>query len=81
MRLSPLPALLDRVKAMPLEEAQRWAAAYLETQEQKREGDRRYAKTDKSKARHRRYYFTRNDIYHPQLNPRGTHEKRWKRAN
>jgi len=23
----------------------------------------------------------RADVYHPQLNPGGTHEKRWKRAN
>ena len=76
---TPFTALLDRVKAMPLQQAQRCAAAHLETQEQKQKGDRRYAKTRKSKARHRRYYFTRNDIYHPQLNPRGTHEKRWKR--
>ena len=73
--------LLERVRAAPLEQVQHWAAEYLKAQEHKREKDRKYCASEKSKTRYRKYYFTSKDIYHPQLNPGGTHEKKWKREH
>lgn len=78
--MSSSDEFIERVKAAPLEQVHQWAAAYLQMQASRRGKNSKHCASDKSKTRYRRYYFTSNDIYHPQLNPGGTHEKKWKRV-
>lgn len=70
----------DVVKRWSPETLWKLALRHLRGEEKRREWNRAYSKTAKGRLRQKRYYYVKNDIYHPQLNPDGTHEKRWKRA-
>ena len=62
-----------------------YAELYLLTVQKRRERIKKYSKTEKgrenNKRRSKRFYYRRNDVYHPEFNPTGTKERRYKRSN
>jgi hypothetical protein len=54
---------------------------FMEARETRRQQSCKNSRTAKRKAGKHRYYYKVTDTYHPEHNPTGTHEKRWKRAD
>ena len=72
---------IDQVKALPLPAVYEYALQHLVTVARRRQWNRAYCKTEKVKEQQRRYYYRKNNVYHPALNPDGLHEKRFKRVH
>ena len=70
---------IDVLKGWPREKLLEFALWHMHAAEKRREFDRKYSVSARGRERQRRYYFASRDIYHPQLNPTGAQEKRWKR--
>lgn len=70
---------MDYVKTLPLDQVWAYALKYLKLTETKRKLNRVYRQLDHVKNQRRKYYYVRNDIYHPTYNASGTVEKRHKR--
>ena len=72
---------IDVLKRWPREKLLEFALWHMHEAEKRREFDRKYSVSARGRERQRRYYFASRDIYHPQLNPTGAQEKRWKRPS
>ena len=70
---------IDYIKALPQDKLWEYALKYLKLSETKRTLNRAYRQLDHVKNQRRRYYYVRNDIYHPSYHPDGRVEKRHKR--
>lgn len=70
---------LNYVRSLQLETVQMYALKYLRLMATKRELNRAYRQLDHVKLQRRKYYYIRNDIYHPVYNESGTIEKRCKK--
>ena len=70
---------LEYIQSLPLETVHAYALKYLKMTVQKRELNRAYRQLDYVKDQRRKYYYIRNDIYHPKYNCAGTVEKRHKK--
>jgi len=70
---------LDYVKTLSLQRLWDLALKYLKLAANKRKLNREYRQQSHIKDQRRKYYYTRNDIYHPTYNVGGTIEKRHKR--
>ena len=76
---SSMSLTIEYVQSLPRETVNQYALRYLISADVKKRANRVYSQTEKAKARQRRYYYRRHNIYHPALNPTGAVEKRWKR--
>jgi hypothetical protein len=70
---------LEYVKSLPEKKLYEYALKYLVLTASKRELNRAYRQLNHVKNQRRKYYYVRNDIYHPVHNKEGTIEKRCKR--
>jgi len=71
---------LEQVKTLPLEKLYEYALKHLKNLERKKTWNRKYNALPDTKARSHRYYYVKNDIYHPEHNPEGSVEKRFKKT-
>lgn len=71
---------LEYVRALPLDDVYSYALKHLKNLERKKKWNRKYNSQPKTKTRQREYYYKKNNIYHPEYNSEGTHEKRFKRT-
>jgi hypothetical protein len=69
----------DFIKQWPHDVLLAFVLCHERAEEKRRECNRKYSASANGRKRQRRYYFSSRDIYHPQVNPAGLHEKRWKR--
>ena len=76
---SHLEPSLEYVQTLSKEVLWDLALKYLKIAATKRELNRAYRQLDHVKDQRRKYYYVRNDIYHPVYNESGTIEKRHKR--
>ena len=72
---------LEYIQSLPVETVYAYALKYLKMTVQKRELNRVYRQLDYVKDQRRKYYYIRNDIYHPKYNDTGTIEKQYKKNN
>lgn len=70
---------LEYVKSLAKDKLYDYALKYLKLTASKRELNRAYRQLDHVKDQRRKYYYVRNDIYHPVYNEEGVIEKRHKR--
>ena len=71
---------LEFVKGLPLQKVQLYALRHLQNLERKKMWNRKYNALPEIRIKQRTYYYKKHDIYHPDLNRDGTHEKRFKRS-
>lgn len=71
---------LEDVRVLPLDKLYDYALKYLKNLERKKKWNRKYNALPDIKTRSRKYYYRKNDIYHPEHNPDGQVEKRFKRS-
>jgi hypothetical protein len=71
---------IEDVKQLPLDKVYMYALKHLANLDRKKKWNRRYNTNPQVKERQRQYYYTKHDIYHPDCNPDGTVEKRYKRV-
>ena len=64
-------------------EVQEFIVKHKIKKEKQKLAQKKYNLSDKGRANirknARRYYYKKNDIYHPDLNSNGSHEKRYKK--
>ena len=70
---------LEYVKTLSLEQLYQHTLHDLKYTLKKRDRNRVYRQSNEVKARRRKQYYVKNDIYHPTNNPAGRAEKRHKR--
>lgn len=71
---------LEFVQGLPLQKIHLYALRHLQNLERKKLWNRKYNALPEIRMKQRTYYYKKNDIFHPDLNPKGTHEKRFKRS-
>jgi len=71
---------LNEVKAMPLDVVYKHALHDLNDIAKQKIRNHKYCTTPHMRLFYRKRYYLRNDIYHPEYNPDGTIEKRYKRT-
>ena len=80
MSCSVTTITVEYVQALPLEKLHAYALKHLKNLERKKKWNRKYNALPDIKTRQRKYYYSKNDIYHPEHNPDGTKEKRFKKT-
>ena len=70
----------DKLSTWSRESLLKLAIHLMEAREKRRQRHFEYSKTAKRKACNRRCYYVSKDTYHPEYNPTGTHEKKWRRS-
>ena len=70
---------LEDVQRLPIEKLHVYALKHLQNLERKKIWNRKYNALPEIREKQRLYYYKKHDIYHPDLNPKGIHEKRFKR--
>ena len=71
---------LEYVQRLPLEKLHVYALKHLQNLERKKIWNRKYNALPEIREKQRLYYYKKHDIYHPDLNPQGLNEKRFKRT-
>lgn len=71
---------LEFVQGLPIQKIHLYALRHLQNLERKKLWNRKYNALPEIRTKQRTYYYKKHDIYHPDLNPIGTHEKRFKRS-
>lgn len=71
---------MEYVQSLSLEKLHEYALKHLKNLERKKKWNRKYNALPNIKTKSRTYYYTKNNIYHPEHNPAGQVEKRFKKT-
>ena len=70
---------MEYVKSLSLDQLHTYTLKYLQLLEKKKKWNRTYNALPNIKKRQREYYYKKHNIYHPEHNPDGINEKRFKK--